>query len=315
MTDQTSDRRRHRKPSGKPGRMPDLDDLELLVAVDRTGSIGRAAEQRRLSQPSVSRRMSALERALGIPLLSRTRRGSTLTPSGRVVVGWAESLLEEAERFGRAVVSLRDSGAVSVRVGVSITIAEHLAPAWIARLQQELPDLAVSLSVHNSTEVADAVEDGSVDLGFVESPSVRRTVHRRRIGWDELLVAAPPRHPWARIGDVAANQRAAARGLVREEGSGTRDTLEAALAREGLDLIPGPVLGSNATLKSAAVAGMGPVVLSRMALASELATGQLVQVAVPDLDLRRPLHAVWRRNERLPEGAVALLEVAVRHSP
>jgi DNA-binding transcriptional LysR family regulator len=292
-------------------RRPDLDDLAVLVQVAKVGSIGQVAAQLGMSQPSVSRRMTALEKFLRVSLLQRTRRGTTLTPTGRVVVDWASTLLAAADDFTRSVQTLRDQRAVAVRAAVSMTIAEHYAPGWLATLHSRSPESVVSLMVHNSTEVAELVETGAADVGFLESPTVRRTLHRRRIGWDKLTVAVPPDHEWAgRRRPVTAKELAGAPLLVREPGSGTRETVDTALKREGLELSPGLVMASNTALKSAALAGMGPVVLSDLALASELEHGQLVQVRLSDLTLRRPLSAVWRRDEPLSPSAASLLEVA-----
>lgn len=146
-------------------------DLRVLVLVAQTGSIGQAALELGLSQPSVSRRMAGLERALRVPLLTRSPRGTTLTPAGRVVVDWASTLLSAAEQFTRSVTTLHDQQAVTVRAAVSMTIAEHHAPGWVARVGQHAPDAVVSLMVHNSREVAELVESGDADIGFVESPT------------------------------------------------------------------------------------------------------------------------------------------------
>jgi DNA-binding transcriptional LysR family regulator len=191
-----------------------------------------------------------------------------------------------------------------------MTIAEHHAPVWVAQLARTAPEAVVSLMVHNSTEVAQLVESGAADVGFLESPTVRRSLHRRRVAWDRLVVAVAPGHDWADERRVSAAGLGKARPLVREPGSGTRDTLESALARKGIELTAGLVMGSNAALTTAALAGMGPVVLSEVTLADQLSSGQLVQVDVEDLDLRRPLSAVWRRDEALPDGVLALLKVA-----
>jgi DNA-binding transcriptional LysR family regulator len=292
-------------------RLPDLDDLALLVLVAETGSIGRAAERLGLTQPSVSRRMSALERSLGVGLLSRSRRGTSLTPAGRVVVDWAASLLANAEQFGRSVAALREQRSVTVRASVSMTIAEYHAPGWVAGLDRQAPDVVVSLDVHNSTEVAELVESGAADLGFLESPTIRSSLEARRIGWDRIAVAVAPEHAWARRRrPVTAADLAESRLLVREQGSGTRETLESALVGAGHELTGGVVMGSNSALTSAALAGLGPVVLSELALAAELRSGRLVEVPVEGISLRRPLSAVWRRDEALTEGATTLLRVA-----
>ncbi|HET7355769.1 MAG TPA: LysR family transcriptional regulator [Nocardioidaceae bacterium] len=286
---------------------PDLEDLAVLALVARTGSIGRAAEQLQLSQPSVSRRMGNLEKRLRVRLLRRSPRGTTLTPAGQLVVDWAAGLLDAADEFTRSVEALRQRGSRAVRAAVSMTIAEHHAPGWVARLH---PDTSVSLLVRNSTEVADLVEAGTAEVGFVESPTVRRRLTRRRVGWDELAIAVHPSHPWASGVSLAPADVAGTPLLVREEGSGTRGTLERALRRHGLALTVAMAMASNTALKSAALAGMGPVVLSELAVSGELAAGALVRVQVRDLPLRRPLTAVWRRDEPLSEGAAALVAVS-----
>ena len=296
-------------------RRPDLDDLGVLVLVAETGGIGRAAVHLGVSQPSISRRMRTLERALGVRLLNRGPTGTSLTPTGRVVVDWASALLVSADDFTRSVEALRDESAGTVRAAVSMTIAEHHAPIWLARLRAVAPTTAVSLTVCNSAEVAALVHSGKADVGFVESPSVRRTLRRRRIGWDSLAVAVHPEHEWAkRRGPISVEELAATRLLVREPGSGTRETIENALATNGLSLSVCLVMASNTALKSAALARMGPVVLSELALAPELATGQLSRVQLSDLQLRRPLNAVWRRDEPPSSGVAALLRAALEGS-
>ena len=99
-----------------------------------------------------------------------------------------------------------------------------------AGLDRQAPDAVVSLMVHNSTEVAQLVESGEADIGFLESPTVRRSLRRRRIGWDRLVVAVAPGHEWAnRRRALRPADLATGRLLVREVGSGTRETLESAL--------------------------------------------------------------------------------------
>ncbi len=294
---------------------PDLRDLDLLVLVARTGSLGRAAESLGVSQPSVSRRIARLERSLRVELLRRGPRGSVLTDRGRVVVGWASTLLSGAGQFEEAVAALRQQRSVSLQVATSMTIAEHLAPTWITRLRERAPELVVSLQVHNSTDVAQAVEDGVADLGFIESPTVRSTLSRRGFGWDTLCVVVAPDHPWANRGTpLTAQELVREPLLVRESGSGTRETIDDALAALGLKATPALTLASNAALKSSATVGIGPAVLSELSVVEELRTSQLVRVEVEDLDLRRPLSVVWRENVALPAAATVLIDIVAEQA-
>lgn len=303
------------------GAWPDLDDLALLVVVAETGSIGQAAQRRGVAQPSVSRRMAALERRLGVQVLLRSPRGTTLTPAGRVIVDWAAVLLGAAEDFTRSVTTLRaqaasaEDGGGAVSAGVSMTLAEHLAPSWLAALRAPAGRSAptVSFVVANSTEVGALVESGELEIGFLESPSVPGGLRRSRFGGDRLVVAVAPGHRWATVREVTIEELSRTPLLVREVGSGTRETIEQALASRGFGMSPALEMASNSALRAAAVAGMGPVVLSDLALASEFVDGRLVPVTVPGLDLSRPFTAVWLRAEPLSPRAKALL-AAVRRA-
>ncbi|HET7327412.1 MAG TPA: LysR family transcriptional regulator [Nocardioidaceae bacterium] len=291
-------------------RRPDLDDLDLLVLVSRTGSIGRAAVLLGLTQPSVSRRMAALERSLRVSLLSRGRRGTELTPAGRVVVNWAASLLDAASDFSASVQTLREQSEVTVRAAVSMTIAEHYAPGWLSSLRRRQPDVVVSLTVANSTEVSDLVEKGTVDIGFIESPTLRTGLRSHRVGHDVLAVAVTPDHYWTTRESISAEELSRSQLLVREPGSGTRETVEQALLSLGLEMTTGLELASNTALKSAARAGMGPAVVSALSVCDELANGHLVDVAVDGLQLQRPLSAVWRSDHDLSPATVEMLAIA-----
>lgn len=289
---------------------PDLETLALLVQVAQEGSIGRVAARSGLSQPSVSRRLAALERGLGVRLLARSTRGSDLTPEGQLVVDWASDLLDATDTFTSSVASLRSEHRVGLHVAASLTVAEYLAPAWLVALQRRLPQVRVALVVANSTEVVERVRHRTVDLGFVESPTVPGDLSRSRVGEDALVVVVAPDHRWARRRSLGAAELADGAALVREPGSGTRETLELALAGQGLTLTPSLELPSSSAVRAAALTGAGAAVLSGLAVAAEVAAGRLVPLPVAGLVLNRPLHAVWRRGERPTGAAAALLALA-----
>jgi DNA-binding transcriptional LysR family regulator len=193
-------------------------------------------------------------------------------------------------------------------------VAEHLAPGWIGELRRTRPDVYVGLVVTNSSIVCDLVLGGEVDLGFVESPTVPKELSARRIAADRLAVVVPPLHPWVRRRrPLTAVDLAETPLVVRESGSGTRETLERALRQAKA----GPLrslaeFGSTTAVRSAVVNGAGPAVLSVLAVDSDLAEGRLVEVTVDGLDLRRQLRAVWPAGRRLIGSAAELLSVALR---
>ncbi|MFI6386673.1 LysR family transcriptional regulator [Nonomuraea sp. NPDC050540] len=298
--------------------LPDLDSLKLLVDVGELGSLGRAARAAGIAQPSASKRIAQLERRLGLPLLERTPRGSALTAEGKMVAGWASQVLSAAQELMRAAAAVRLSEAAHLRVASSMTVAEYLVPRWLGEFQNREPDVQVGLDVVNSAEVAALVLAGadgtprSVELGFVEGPNVPDGLDSRVVGTDRLVVVVAPGHPWARRRTVLRGAELAATPLVvREPGSGTRETLDLAF-RDLHQASPRLELGSNSAVKGAASAGVAPAVLSGYAVEADLATGRLVEVPLAGLNLVRSLRAVWRRGRTLPSPAATLLSIASR---
>lgn len=290
----------------------DLGALELLVGVDDHGSLSAAARALGIAQPNASRSISRLERQLGVRLLDRVVTGSRLTTDGTVLVHWARRTLEDARALLDVAAGLHGETAAEVTVDASMTVAEHLMPLWLGAFRAAHPETTVHLRVRNSTAVFDAVSSGACDVGFVETPAVPRGLHSTVVARDRLVVIVPPDHKWARrrspltSGDLAATPL-----LVREPGSGTRTTLELALSEYW---VAAPILelGSSAAIRTAVAGGVGPAVLSTLAVHESTRRGEVRVVEVDGLDLSRELRAVWRPPRTLHGPAAELVRIARR---
>jgi DNA-binding transcriptional LysR family regulator len=307
----------------------DLGALRALREVGRRGSIAAAAAALGVSQQALSARMRTLERATGITVLARTPSGSHLTEQGRLIVGWAEEVLDAADRLEAGLRSIKSGVSHRLAIAASQTIAEHLVPHWLVELRDieqaatgqngagpvaGYPPTVVELTVANSTGVVELVRNGKAELGFIETPQLPADLVTAHLRDDEMLVVTAPGHPWARRRRPLSPAEIAATPLVmREAGSGTRVTLTGYLAAQHPPLSAriAMELGTSAAVRSAIAMGVGPGVLSRLAVRDDLVLGRLVTVEVAGPPLKRPLTAVWRpdRDPLPPEGA-RLLAVA-----
>ena len=304
-------------------RFPALDALEVLLAVARTGSLHAASVEVGVSQQAVSARIASVEAQTGLVLVTRTPRGSTLTPAGVVVVEWVARLLEVAGEVDAGLASLRDDRRTKLRVSASLTIAEQLLPGWLVALSTEAarhgnvpPEIV--LQAMNSESVTAHVRDGGAELGFIEGPAAPRGLRSRSVGRDRLLIVVRPDHPWARRQAPLTPREVADTALVtREEGSGTRNVLDVALRAAlgaGAVLRP-PVLtfSTSSAVRAAVMAGAGPAVLSELAVRDDLSAGRLRTVGVEGLRLERTLRAIWSGGSSVPAGAARdLVSLAVR---
>ncbi|HEV7146828.1 MAG TPA: LysR family transcriptional regulator [Pedococcus sp.] len=278
---------------------PDLPALDLLLSVAELGSVGRAAQAHSISQPSASARLARLERRLGVSLLVRTSRGSSLTPAGEAVVAWARGVVNAAQDLTDGVSTLRAGRRARLRAAASLTIAEYLMPQWLLILRRRHPGLDIAVTVANSHAVCARVRSGRADIGFIEAPSVPPDLSNRSVGQDRLALVVARDYPLASRAVTGIRPRDLLDQpiLLREAGSGTRDTFLHALARairvKDPYLPHATELGSTTTILATARAGGGIGVVSTRAVAGEIANGQLVELNVAGLDLRRRLHAVW----------------------
>ncbi|MEV7379376.1 LysR family transcriptional regulator [Streptomyces lydicus] len=296
-------------------RVPDLGALELLLAVARLGSLGRAARTQGISQPAASSRIRAMERQLGVALVERSPRGSRLTDAGALVTDWARRVVEAAEAFDAGAQALRGRRDSRLRVAASMTIAEYLLPGWLIALRAELPGTAVSLLAGNSSVVAERLLAGEADLGFVEGLAVPAGLDGAVIAHDRLVVVAAPSHPWTRRrGELTADELAVTPLILRERGSGTRQVLDAALAAHGGLAEPLLELASTTAVKAAVVSEAAPSVLSELAVGEELGARRLVEIPVRGLRLGRELRAVWPAGQRPAGPARHLLGLTRRTS-
>lgn len=300
-----------------PDALPNLQALALFLTVVDEGGLGAGARRLEMHQPNASRMIAQLEVQAGTALLDRGARGSRPTSAGLLYAAHARELLEAAEEFSAWLRHSRDEDARELRVGVSMTIAEHLMPAWLTELRRMSPRVRVDLEVLNSTQVLAGVHDGHLQLGFVETPHVPRGVNATTLREDELVVVVAPEHPWAEraLGTEPLDPDELARTplVVREGGSGTRDAFEELLP-EAAQTPPVQELGSNAAVRIAVASGAGPAVLSMLAVRSSLETGLLQRVPVAGARLNRLLTAVWSGPRRLSGPAAELVEVASRRS-
>ncbi len=287
---------------------PDLTALDLFTSVIELGSLGKAAKAHNIAQPSVSSRMKNLERQLGVTLLERTATGCVPTPEGIVVSGWADEILRAAHDLEAGLEALKAEQSGRLRVAASYTIAEYLLPGWLGRFTREHPRDTVALDVENSTHVLAQLERGEADIGFIETPLQTPSMDEVVVANDQLVAVVPPDHPWASKRSIPMGVLAETPLVMREKGSGTREALVQALDEAGLGA---PVsvleLGSTSAVRSAVLSGNSPTVISRLAVAGEIESGQLVEVKISGLKIERDLRAVWPSGKPLPKLASALL--------
>lgn len=278
-----------------------VHQLRLLTAVMERGGFSKAADALGLSQPAISHQLKALTTSVGIPIIEIVGRKVQLTQAGQVLYEHAQRILAEFEAAGTSLDELRGLKRGSIRLAGDTTVGIYVLPDLLGAFRKEYPSVDVRLGVDNRQGLYDRLVANEFD--FVVSgrpwddPSVPLTA--RPFLANELIAIASPNHRLAGGPRVTLAQLAAEPFIVREPGSGTRDTADEALRAAGLSLTPVMELASNGAIKRAVAQDLGVSILSRYATGLEIKTGHLVELPVEGFPLHRQWHLVHARDKRM----------------
>jgi DNA-binding transcriptional LysR family regulator len=288
----------------------DLRRLEIFVKVAELGSFSRAAEALFLTQPTISEHVRTLEDELGVQLLDRLGRGTTPTRAGTLLLGYAQRMLTLSREATQAIEQFQGRVSGELTIGGSSIPGEYIVPGLIGAFRGKYPDVRISLLIGSSREVQQWVEEGRVEIGVVGAAPVGRTLQGRPLMDDEIVVVVGADHPWATRKTVSLEELQAEPMILRERGSGSRETFERALEVVGLDLGAFRIVGDMAStqaIKQAVRAGVGISLISRRAVLDECRARLLACVTIPDLTISRAFHLVTHRDRSRSPLAQAFL--------
>jgi DNA-binding transcriptional LysR family regulator len=270
-------------------------ELAAFAAAVETGTVRGAAEALNLTQSAATKRIAALERRTGAPLLVRSSLGVAPTELGRLLYPEAKHALAALAAAEQVIADHGGRQAAPLRLAASQTLGEFLVPGWLAEFRLVDGRGRVELDVANSPAVLTALRAGDVDLGFVEGSDALDGLDTLVLLRDEIVVVVDRDHPWSRRGrPVDALELVRGPYLTRELGSGTRAIAETALALAGVTLVPVLEAASTQSLKRAVRDG-GFTLLSRLAV-EPTETQSLSALSVQGADLWRDLRAVRVRD-------------------
>jgi len=218
----------------------ELRHLRYFVAVAEEGSLTLAAEKRlHTAQPSLSRQIRDLEYEVGVQLMSRSVHGIELTAAGRAFLDHARLALTQAEAAGEAARRAAQPAKPTFALGFLTGQEMDWLPETMRILQNELPNIEVSVSSQYSPDLAQALLRGKLDLAFMRPEAHMPDLDYKVVVKEPLIVAMPSDHRLASHDTVALQEIA---GEIFIGMSNTAPTLQVIideyLERSGMDLRP-----------------------------------------------------------------------------
>ena len=281
--------------------MLSLNQVRTFLEVAATGSVRIAAERLVISQPAVSSALAALQKTVGSAIVKRDGRGVRLTPAGERLAVYGRrifALLDEAVAETRAAANPRSR---RLSLAAVPTAAEQLLPELLSGFQAQREPVDLELEVANKDQVWERLAHWEADLVLAGRPPQHAQFVSLAIRSNAVVIVGPSNCTYSTA------ELARATWLLREPGSGTRETTEFVLTELGITP-PAVTIGSNGAIRECVRVGLGISLLSRDAVARELADGTLAEIPTAITPLVRDWHLVGGSDRDLPSGAQRFLE-------
>lgn len=273
---------------------------QVFMAVAANLSFSKAAQALFISQPAVSKHIKLLEDQYKVPLFERKGGSILLTDAGNILY---KHLIEASEiqqkiEFDLSVLSNISHASGFLRLGASTTIALYILPSILSNFQREFASVDVQLVNRNSEYILNALLSHEVDVGIIEVDNKLTTVSYEPFMSDEVIPVCSAHSPLAGHSLTLAELTKTPIAL-RERGSGTLDALLKALLQHQIkpsDLIIKIRLGGTEALKNFLLADQCLGFMPRPSIVRQLAEGDLVEVPVEGLSIKRDFFFIRRKG-------------------
>ncbi len=277
----------------------ELYQLAYFIELARQGNFTRAAARLNLAQPALSQQMHKLEEELGAPLFVRGRRQTLLTAAGEAFLPKAQGLLAMAEAAKQTVADVAHLRRGRLTVATIPSISGCWLPEVVKRFRQAHPFIELVLSEESSERVADLVEQGAVEIGFLQLPTQRDLFEVHELIREPFVVLVPAHHALAGKKAIKLSQLSH-ESFVLYKGKARDVALEACQA-SGFEPRVACESGELETIRALVTAGLGVAVLPR--LATQVASPAFAVLQIREPKVERKLGWITRR--RHPRSAAA----------
>jgi len=277
--------------------------LETFLRVVEWKSFTKAAQHLYLSQPTISLQIKALEEELQVILFQRNEKKVTLTEAGRLFYTEVKQILHHYYNIQAGLEDLKDLKTGRLMIGASTIPGEYLLPQVIGDFYYKYPGIKINLCISDSASIGAKVRYKELDLGIVGFPFTEGDIVCTPWTKDYLVLIVSSQHKWARLESIDLEELIKEPIILREPGSGTRQTIEMSLEKKGVsfkDLKVTMELGSTRAIITAVLANAGISIVSFFAAHDLVALNKLCLISLKDVDFTRYLYIIrskkWWEN-------------------
>jgi DNA-binding transcriptional LysR family regulator len=264
--------------------------LKVFHTVASKLSFTRASSELFISQPAVTKHINELEHQLNTRLFSRKGSSIALTPSGEVLLTYAEKIFRLYASLENEIAQLSDSTSGSLKIGASTTLAQYVLPKILAQFQKMHPQVSIEFIQGNSEFVQQQVLTEKIDIAIVEGISNHTQIHYQPFVEDKIVLVAKSNRKFLTKGEIKPEQLLQIPLVLREQGSGTLEVIFKALNKANInykDLNIALKLDNTESIKQYILHADCATFLSIHAISKELRENDLSIIDLKGIEIAR----------------------------
>ncbi|HEY7889616.1 MAG TPA: LysR family transcriptional regulator [Steroidobacteraceae bacterium] len=281
-----------------------LRQMRVFAAVARHLSFTRAAQELHLTQPAVSQQVGLLEEEVGMPLFEQIGRKIRLAPAGMELLRYATQITELLREAGETLAAMQGLKRGVLKLG-AVSTAKYFAPTLLSAFTPAYPEVTIKFTVANREEIVRLLGANELDLVIMGRPPRELDTTAEPFARHPFVIIASLNHPLARRRRIPLKSLARESFLIREQGSGTRASMEHVFRERGVHFRASMEVSSNETIKQAVMAGMGLSFISSHTIGLEAQAGRLAILDVAGLPIVRDWYVIHLREKILSPIAAA----------
>jgi DNA-binding transcriptional LysR family regulator len=270
-----------------------LRQIEIFLKVVELEFLTKVGKELGLSQSAVSMSLKELENILGKKLFDRINKRLVLNEIGRSFYQTVQPIYKKLRDIESEFKNSEDKG--SIRVGASTTIIDYLMPTIVCDYMSKYPNVQIGLKEGNTKDIVELVKGGKIDIGFIEGNVEDSEIIKEAIGEDELVIITANEE--LKDKKVTLEEIADYKWVLREEGSGTRETFLNYIKDSGVKLNVFLELGHTESIKSLLLSKKPLSCISILAVADEIENKRLFKVDVKDFKCTRNFYAIYHKDK------------------
>ena len=286
-----------------------IESLKVFCDLAETESFTKAAQINEVTQSAVSQQISSLERQFKSLLIERSKKKFRLTREGQVLYDFSKQIIQTFDAMQSKFQEIKDIVSGTIRVTTIYSIGLHDLPPYIKKFMKLYPTVNVHVEYRRANQVYDDVLSNVVDVGLVAYPSRDTKLETISLRKDPLVLICHPQHPLAKNKTLKLKTISGQKFIGFDPDIPTRKALDKVLKDHGVEVQNVMEFDNVETVKRAVEIDAGISIVPQGTVMQEAAKQTLVQIPFDDVELFRPLAAIYKKNKVLSPAMKQFLTV------